>query len=91
MSGDCLSDSGCCLGGYDGQAIDKHPFRLIYIGSFLFSQLPQIFQNAGVSEGCLEGVCKVSGRCLKGVWGTLDTVWGAIMSNQLIEVQLEPF
>ena len=73
------------------QAMDKHSFRLIYIGSFLFSQLPRIIQNAGVSVGCLEGVYEVSGRCLNGVWGTLDTVWGAIMSNQLMEVQLEPF
>ena len=56
-----------------------------------FSQLPQIIQNAGVSVGYLEGVSKVSGRCLKGVWGTLDTVWGVIMSNQLMENQLEPF
>ena len=73
------------------QAIDKHPFKLIYIGSFPFSQLPQIIQNAGVSVGCLEGVCKVSGRCLKGVWGTLDTVWGVIMSNQLKKIQTASF
>ena len=73
------------------QAIHRHPIRLILISLFLFSQLPRIDQNEGVSVGCLEGVCEVSGRCLKGVWGTLDTVWGVIMSNQLIENQLEPF
>ena len=30
---DCF---GYCLGGYDVQAIDKHPIRLIYISWFLF-------------------------------------------------------
>ena len=71
VSGRCLSDSGIqtgyCLGGYDTQANDKHPIRLIFIGFFLFSQLPQIGQNVpyfGVSVGCLEGVWEVSGGCL---------------------------
>ena len=50
--------------GYDAQAIDKHPIRLIYICLFFFSQLPRIIQNVGVSVGCLEGVWEVSGRCL---------------------------
>ena len=67
VSGGCLSDFGYCLGGYDMQANDKHPIRLIFIGFFLFSQLPQIGQNVpyfGVSAGCLEGVWEVSGGCL---------------------------
>ena len=39
----------------------------IFIGFFLFSQLPQIGQNVpyfGVSAGCLEGVWEVSAGCL---------------------------
>ena len=67
VSGGCLSDSGYCLGGYDVQAIDKHPIRLIFISCFLFSQLPRNGQNVpyfGVSVGCLEGVWGVSGGCL---------------------------
>ena len=54
-------------GGYDVQAIDKHPIWHIFISLFLFSQLPKIGQNVpyfGVSVGCLEGVWEVSGGCL---------------------------
>ena len=39
------------------------------------STLPKIF-NSGVS-----------GRCLEGVWVTLDTVWEVLMPNQLIRFQ----
>ena len=39
------------------------------------STLPKIF-NSGVS-----------GRCLEGVWVTLDTVWEVLMPNQLIKFQ----
>ena len=46
------------------QAIDKHPIRLFYISLFLFSQLPPICQNVGLSLGCLESVCEVPGGCL---------------------------
>ena len=46
------------------QAISKHPTRLILISLSLFSQLPRIIQNVGVSVGCLEGVWEVSGGCL---------------------------
>ena len=48
------------------QANDKYPIRIIFIGFFLFSQLPQIGKNLpyfGVSVGCLEGVWEVSGGC----------------------------
>ena len=68
--------------GYDVQALFKHPIRLILNSCFLFSQWPWDGQNLpklGVSVGCLEGVWKVSGRCLGVVWMPLDTVWGVIM------------
>ena len=52
------------FGSYNVQVIDKHPIRLIYNSLFLLSQLPWLGQNAGVSVGCLEGVCEVSVRCL---------------------------
>ena len=34
---------------------------------------------------------RVSGRCLEGVWVTLDTVWRVIMPNQLTKVQKASF
>ena len=43
--------------------------------------------NFGVSMG----VWRVSGRCLEGVWVTLDTVWRVIMPNQLTKVQKASF
>ena len=61
----CLSDSRYCLGGYDVQAIDKHPIRLISISCFNFSQLPRIGQNCAI-VWC---VCRVSELCLGGVCG----------------------
>ena len=75
-------------GGYDVQAIDKHPIWHIFISLFLFSQLPKIGQNVpyfGVSGGCLEGVWEASGV----VWVTLDTVWGDMMCKQLINTQFD--
>ena len=50
-------------GGYDVQAIDKHPIWHIFISLFLFSQLPKIGQNVPYFG--------VSGKCLGGIWGCL--------------------
>ena len=79
----CLSDSRYCLGGYDVQAIDKHPIWLIFIGLFLFSQLPQIAISCGV--------CRVSGRCLGVVWLTLNAIWGVMVWFHLIKIQFGSF
>ena len=71
----CLSYSGIqtgyCLGGYDIQANDKHPIRLIFIGFFLF----RLVKTCHIL-GCPQGVLKVSGKCLEGVLHTQDYVWG---------------
>ena len=64
----CLSDSGYCLGwggwgrGYDVKLIDENLIRVILISWFLLSQVPQ---NAW----------RVSGKCLRGVWGLCEWLW----------------
>ena len=65
------------------QAICKHPIRLILIGLSLFSELPRIIQNVGVSVGCLEGVCEVPGGCLSDSGYCL----GGMVSTNLITIQ----
>ena len=78
------------VGGYDVQAIYKHPIRLILNSCFLFSQWPWDSQNLpklGVSVGCLEGVLEVSGGCLSdsGLW------LGGMMCKQFINIPFDSF
>ena len=47
--------------------------------------------NSMVSGGCLEGVCRVSGWSLDGVWGLLNIAKGVIMSEQVTKSQLLSF
>ena len=58
----CLSDSGCCQGGYDVQETNKHPIRLIFISLFLFFPVASDWSKYAI----FWGVCRVSGRCLGG-------------------------
>ena len=64
VSGGCLSDFGYCLGGYDVQAIDNNPIRFIYFTVFPFLPVASDWSKHAI----FWGVCRVSGRCLVGVW-----------------------
>ena len=55
-------------GGYDVKAIDNHPVRLISISLFLFLPVTSDWTRYSISWG----VCRVSGKCLGGVWGCLS-------------------
>ena len=64
MSGSYLGVSGICLGEYRCHINHKQLNRSRHI-AFSPSDLPrQKVLHFGVSVGCLEGVCKVSGGCL---------------------------
>ena len=64
VSGSCLGVSGICLGEYRCHINHKQLNRSRHI-AFSPSDLPrQKVLHFGVSVGCLEGVCKVSGGCL---------------------------
>ena len=62
----CLSDSRSYLGwggwGYDVKLIDINPIRVIFINWFLLSQVPL-------------NVWRLSGKCLRGVWGLSEWPW----------------
>ena len=64
VSGSYLGVSGICLGEYRCHINHKQLNRSRHI-AFSPSDLPrQKVLHFGVSVGCLEGVCKVSGGCL---------------------------
>ena len=87
ISWGCLADVRCHI---NHKQLNRS--RHINLVSFLpETSHSQKIVNFWVSVGCLEGVWKVSGRCLEGVWVTLDTVWGVIMPNQLINFQWASF
>ena len=62
-----LTDSGYCLGrlgwwGVRRGIIDKNLIRVILISWFLLSQVPR-------------NVWRLSGKCLRGVWGLSEWLW----------------
>ena len=80
---DAISSSSSypCL--WASQWVSFHTFR------FHICMLPSLLVSWGLFAVCLEGVWKVSGRCLGVVWVTLDTAWGDMICKQLITIQLD--
>jgi len=71
VSGRCLSDSGYCLGGCDVQETNKHQIRLTFTSLFLFVTVASDWSKCAI----FWGVCRVSGRCLGGIWGLSEWLW----------------
>ena len=90
VSGGCLSNFGYCLGGFDVQAIDNNPIRFIYFTVFPFLLVALDWSKRDI----FQGVCRVSGRCLRDVWGCLSDsgyCLGGMKCKQLINTQSDSY